>query len=63
MMIEEQNFLQRAASSAYASMTAFSAANNVYNTLYPNAHTGLEASNYFTHSGKNHLLFDEMFSN
>ena len=46
-MLDDNNFLQRAASSAYASMAAFSAASQMYNSFYPSPNVGADPVNYF----------------
>ena len=52
-MLDENNLFQRAASSAYASMAAFTAAANMYNSFYPNtANTTADPVNYFGCTGK-----------
>ncbi len=52
-MLDENNLFQRAASSAYASMAAFTAAANMYNSFYPTT-TNIHADpvNYFNCTGK-----------
>ncbi len=52
-MLDENNLFQRAASSAYASMAAFTAAANMYNSFYPTtANTNADPVNYFGCTGK-----------
>ena len=52
-MLDENNLFQRAASSAYASMAAFTAAANMYNSFYPNtANTHSDPVNYFGCTGE-----------
>jgi hypothetical protein len=54
-MLDENNLFQRAASSAYASMAAFTAAANMYNSFYPttpNTNTHTDPVNYFGCTGK-----------
>ncbi|CAF1406298.1 unnamed protein product [Adineta steineri] len=49
-MLDDNNLFQRAASSAYASMAAFTAAANMYNSFYPstsNSNTTMDPVNYF----------------
>jgi hypothetical protein len=46
-MLDENNLFQRAASSAYASMAAFTAAANMYNSFYPTTtNTNMDPVNY-----------------
>ncbi len=58
VMLDENNLFQRAASSAYASMAAFTAAANMYNSFYPATTTNTNADpvNYFGCTG-NLILF------
>lgn len=54
-MLDDNNLFQRAASSAYASMAAFTAAANMYNSFYPSpasANTNMDPVNYFGCQGK-----------
>ena len=52
-MLDESNLFQRAASSAYVSMAAFTAAANMYNSFYPTtANTNADPVNYFGCSGR-----------
>jgi hypothetical protein len=52
-MLDENNLFQRAASSAYASMAAFTAAANMYNSFYPTTtNTNADPVNYFGCTGK-----------
>ena len=54
VMLHENNLFQRAASSAYASMAAFTAAANMYNSFYPTtASTNMDPVNYFGCTGNN----------
>lgn len=54
IMLEESHVFQRAASSAaYASMAAFTAAANMYNSFYPTTYTTADPMNYMPCSGKN----------
>ncbi|CAF0878895.1 unnamed protein product [Rotaria sp. Silwood1] len=47
-MLDDNHLFQRAASSAYASMAAFTAAANMYNSFYPTAtNTNMDPVNYF----------------
>ncbi|CAF4803848.1 unnamed protein product, partial [Rotaria socialis] len=47
-MLDDNHLFQRAASSAYASMAAFTAAANMYNSFYPTASsTNTDPVNYF----------------
>lgn len=47
-MLDENNLFQRAASSAYASMAAFTAAANMYSSFYPpTTNTNADPVNYF----------------
>jgi hypothetical protein len=55
-MLDDNNLFQRAASSAYASMAAFTAAANMYNSFYPstpNTNTTMDPVNYFSCTGTN----------
>ena len=57
VMLDDNNLFQRAASSAYASMAAFTAAANMYNSFYPTTtNTNADPVNYFGCPGKNILL-------
>ena len=61
-MINENNLFPHAAvaSSAYASMAAFAAAANMYNSFYPTANANCDQSvNYFGSNGR----FDKQFQN
>jgi hypothetical protein len=49
-MLDDNNIFQRAASSAYASMAAFTAAANMYNSFYP-INTNTDPVNYFGCTG------------
>ena len=53
-MLDDNHLFQRAAaaSSAYASMAAFTAAANMYNSFYPNSSTTCDPVNYFACSGQ-----------
>ena len=51
-MLDDNNLFQRAASSAYASMAAFTAAANMYNSFYPTTNTNTDPVNYFGCTGK-----------
>jgi hypothetical protein len=54
-MLDDNNLFQHAAvtSSAYASMAAFTAAANMYNSFYPSANTNVDHPvNYFGCTGK-----------
>jgi hypothetical protein len=53
-MLDDNNLFQRAAvaSSAYASMAAFTAAANMYNSFYPTTNTSSDPVNYFGCNGK-----------
>ncbi len=62
-MIDDNNLFQHAAvtSSAYASMAAFTAAANMYNSFYPTTNTNPEHPvNYFGCNGKTYLYFNEL---
>jgi hypothetical protein len=50
IMLDDNNLFHRAASSAYASMAAFTAAANMYNSFYPT--TNSDPVNYFGCPGK-----------
>jgi hypothetical protein len=58
-MLDDNNLFQRAAvaSSAYASMAAFTAAANMYNSFYPTTNTSSDPVNYFGCNGKKSSLF------
>ena len=51
-MLDENNLFQRAATSAYASMAAFTAAANMYNSFYPTTNSNTDPVNYFGCAGK-----------
>ena len=51
-MLDENNLFQRAATSAYASMAAFTAAANMYNSFYPPTNSNTDPVNYFGCTGK-----------
>lgn len=56
-MLDDNHLFQRAASSAYASMAAFTAAANMYNSFYPPVtNTSADPVNYFACSGKNRIV-------
>jgi hypothetical protein len=61
-MLEDDNIFQRAAvaSSAYASMAAFTAAANMYNSFYPTTNTNTDPINYFGCTGKNNDDFYDL---
>lgn len=46
-MLDDNHLFQRAASSAYASMAAFTAAANMYNSFYPTAPTNIDPVNFY----------------
>ena len=52
-MPDNNNLFQRAAvaSSTYASMAAFTAAANMYNSFYPTTNTNNDPVNYFVCTG------------
>ncbi|CAF4611390.1 unnamed protein product, partial [Rotaria socialis] len=51
-MLDDNHLFQRAASSAYASMAAFTAAASMYNSFYPTASsTNTDPVNYFGCTG------------
>lgn len=54
VMLDDNNLFQRAASSAYASMAAFTAAANMYNSFYPstsNTNGNMDPVNYINCQG------------
>jgi hypothetical protein len=61
-MIDDNNLFQHAAvtSSAYASMAAFTAAANMYNSFYPTNTNSEHPMNYFGCNGKKYLYFNEL---
>lgn len=63
-MLDDNHLFQRAASSAYASMAAFTAAANMYNSFYPPVtNANADPVNYFTCSGKNRIVGSVIDSN
>ncbi len=60
-MLDDNNLFQHAAvtSSAYASMAAFTAAANMYNSFYPSANSN--ADHYFGCTGKKKLSSRNVF--
>lgn len=57
-MLDDNHLFQRAASSAYASMAAFTAAANMYNSFYPQVtNASTDPVNYFTCSGNKKMKY------